>query len=419
MGKGLRLYNTLTKKKEPFRPERKSRVRMFTCGPSVYQPSHIGNYRTFIAEDILHRYLEYRDYRVNRVMNLTDVEDKALREARDRSMPLRDLTNENTHLFLDGARMLGVTIPAELHRASDNVEAAVDLIRRLLEKGHAYRHEGDIFFDPLTYDGFGKLFGLDMSRWPKKKRRFRQDTYPGNRWNMGDFILWHGACGRADEGEPVWDTAVGRGRPSWNIQDPAIISAHLGEKIDIAMGGVDNLYRHHDYTLAIMESLTGKRFARHWMHAELLTVNGQKMSKSRHNIVYLDDLLDRGYSPSAIRCFLVCGSYREKLDFTFERMSCSQGDLERTRERLDRLERVRRRKDRPDRKIQVRIKELELSFMERMDDDLDVSGAVSALDETLDYLVAMNKEGRFGEREARQLRQTVTEIDSVLNILRC
>ncbi len=413
----LRLYNTLTRRRERFRSHREKHVRMFTCGPSVYQPAHIGNYRTFIAEDILHRYLEFKKYRVGRVMNLTDVEDKAIQEARSRGMSLRDLTDENTHLFLEGARTLGITIPSELPRASENVEEAVALIRRLLEKDYAYRHDGDIFFDPLKYRGFGRLYGLDMSRWPKKKRRFRQDTYPGNRWNLGDFILWHGARDGGSEAEPVWDTPIGRGRPSWNIQDPAIISAHLGESIDIAMGGADNLYRHHDYTLAVMESLSGKRFARHWLHAELLFVHGEKMSKSRNNIVYLDDLLDRGYSPAAVRCFLMCGSYREPLNFTPEKMSCTQGDLARTRQRLERLMNVRRRRGKTDRDVRDRIERIERSFVDRMDDDLDVAGAVSALDEALDDLTALDQDGRFGEREARLLRQAITRIDSVLNVL--
>ena len=179
--------------------------------------------------------------------------------------------------------------------------SAVDLIERLIDRGHAYRHKDEVFFDPLTYEGFGRLYGLEMDCWPERKIRFRRDTYPGHRWNRGDFILWHKRA-KAD-GDIWWDSAIGQGRPAWNIQDAAMIVKHHGFEIDIHTGGIDNLYRHHDYTLAIMESASGKRFCPWWLHGGHLLVDGKKMSKTKGNVTYVDDLIKKRVQPPAHSLF--------------------------------------------------------------------------------------------------------------------
>lgn len=306
----LKLYNTMSRKKEVFKPLEEKKVKMFTCGPSIYQRPHIGNFRSFLYEDVLHRYLEYLGYDVERVLNFTDVEDKAIAEAKKRGTTLTEVTNRAADKFFEDAKFLRVKPPTHNPRSSTTIDQAVHLIKVLLEKGYAYWHEGDVFYDPLEFKGFGKLYGLDMSRWPKKKRRFRKDTYTGTRWNLGDFILWHGY----KEGDEVyWGTEIGRGRPAWNIQDAAIATKYLGFEMDISCGGVDNLYRHHDYTIAVAEAVSGREYARYWLHGEHLLVDGKKMSKSRGNIVYPDSLLEQGYSPEHIRCYLICGHYRKKM----------------------------------------------------------------------------------------------------------
>ena len=209
--------------------------------------------------------------------------------------------------------LLRLKLPDPIPRSSTSVDQAVKLIRVLLDKGFAYRHENNIFFDPLKFKGFGKLSRLDMSRWPKEKRRFRRDTYPGRRWNLGDFILWHGYR----EGDAVfWDTEIGRGRPSWNIQDPAMVTKHLGYTIDISCGGIDNLYRHHDYNIAVIEAASGEEFARYWIHGEHLLVNGKKMSKSLGNIIYPDDLVANGKTGQHLRFYLMYRHHRKRLNFT-------------------------------------------------------------------------------------------------------
>jgi len=221
----LQLYNTLTRMKEPFTPREPGIVRFFTCGPSIYQPPHLGNYRTFLYEDVLHRYLKYLWYRVDRVLPFTDVEDKAIAEAERRGISLQDLTDAVAARFHEEARMLRIHPPTYNPRSSTTVEEAVAIIQALLDKGFAYRDGRDIFFEPMKYRGFGRLARIDLSRWPEKRRRFRKDTYPGVRWNYGDFILWHGER-KGDTA--VWETPVGRGRPSWNVQDPATILPFLG-----------------------------------------------------------------------------------------------------------------------------------------------------------------------------------------------
>jgi cysteinyl-tRNA synthetase len=318
----LRFYNTLTRKVEPFKPRKDMKVEMYTCGPSTYQRAHIGNYRTFLFEDVLQRYLEYLGYNVTRLITLTDVEDKAIREAKKENLSLGELTKRNEEEFFRDFELLKIKIPSYTVRASTVVDQAAALIKTLVEKGLAYwhRHEGteNAYFDPLKFEGFGKVAHLDMSKWPRRKRRFHKDTYPGTPWNRGDFVLWHG-CKKGDS--VCWETEIGTGRPAWNIQDAAMVTKHLGFTIDVACGGVDNLVRHHDYTLAVAEGVSGKEFAKYWLHGAHLFVDGKKMSKSRGNVYYPEDLLAKGFRNDHLRFFLIYGQYRKKLNFTWEKLA--------------------------------------------------------------------------------------------------
>jgi cysteinyl-tRNA synthetase len=407
----LHLFNTLSRKKEIFRSGKKEKVKMFTCGPSTYSRAHVGNYRTFLYEDILQNYLEKGGWEVDRMMNLTDVEDKAIAEAREQGVDLGELTGNVERKFLEEARMLGIRVPDFLPRASECVGEAANLIKTLLEKGHAYWHGRDVFFDPLTVEGFGRLYGLDMDRWPKKKKRFRKDTYPGQRWNLGDFILWHGS----NDDEISWETDIGEGRPSWNIQDPAMIARYLGTRIDIACGGIDNLYRHHDYTLAVMESAFKKPFARYWLHGEHVLADGKKMSKSKGNITYLEDLVRRGYGPRYVRFFLIYGHYRRTLDLTEAAVEKTTGMLFAFKNMVHRLLEVTSARTYPDAREGVRV--LGRVFRERMNDDLDVKGAFDALREGMIRLMSLYEQERFGGKDAAALRGQLEDIDGVLQVL--
>jgi cysteinyl-tRNA synthetase len=406
----LRIYNTMTRRKEVFRPLDPPVVKFFTCGPSVYLPPHLGNHRTFLYEDILGRYLVFLGYRVERVLPFTDVEDKAIARAEKEGVSLADLTARVAEEFYREACLLRMLPPTWNPRSSTTVEYAVELIERLLEKGVAYRHGPDIFFDPLKFPGFGKLFRLDMARWPEEKRRFRKDTYPGIQWNYGDFILWHGA--RTGD-TVVWETRIGPGRPSWNVQDPAMALPHLGNAIDIHAGGIDNLWRHHDYNLAIMESLTGREYARYWMHGEHLLLDGKKMSKSRGNIIHLSDLLAKGYSTEEVRFFLTYGHYRERMNMTLERLEAVKGVLGELRALAGQIgEGAGEASPGPD--PAAGIGQI---FRDRMDDDLDVKGAVDGILGSLRELAVREAGGRLPQGEAMAALGALHRIDAVLQVI--
>ena len=410
----LALYNSLTKKLEVFQPLENRNVKMYTCGPSIYRLPHIGNYRTFLFEDVLHRYLEYLGYNVERVLNITDVEDKAIAEAEKGHVSAKELTERNIKIFLEELKNLRAKTPDYLPRSSTSVDQAVRLIEVLLEKGYAYWYKGNVYYDPLKFKGFGKLYGLDMSKWPKKKRRFHKDTYAGNRWNRGDFILWHGY----KEGDKVyWETNIGKGRPAWNIQDPAMATQHLGFKADICCGGIDNIIRHHDYVIAVVEGVTDEPFAHYWLHAAHLYVDGKKMSKSRGNIIYPRDLLKQGHQWRHIRFFLIYGHYRRRLNFTFAKYT-------QVCERLDKLRQMVKNligHESTTQKSGVRTKKLvaklTVDFEENMNNDLHVKDAFDTLFNTVSKLVGLKDKRRSSAEDSNEALARLKAIDKVLQVI--
>jgi cysteinyl-tRNA synthetase len=403
----LRLFNSYSKKVEKFRPVNKKLVTIFTCGPSVYQRSHIGNLRTFLFEDVLVRYLEYSGYKVKRGMNFTDLEDKAIREALNKNMTMRDLTRANMKSFISEMKLLRMKAPDYLPVASEHVDEMALIIGQLVSEGHAYWYEGNVYYDPLTFDGFGKLYGLDMSSWPEKKKRFHQDTYPGIQWNRGDFILWHGYR----PGDPFFrETPVGKGRPSWNVQDPALVSLHFDETLSIYCGGIDNLFRHHDYSISILESVKPYPMARFWLHCHHLVVRGQKMSKSRGNIYYTDTLSKLGYTAEEIRFFLIYGHYRKQLSYSDRAM---QRVAERLRDLRKIVKGIQKRAGRGHREDSAVSKTLLRMFTSHMDNDLDVKTAFNDLHRALTDIDT----DRLTKETAAGTIAVLKKIDSVLQVL--
>jgi cysteinyl-tRNA synthetase len=409
----LQLHNTLTQKIEPFQPQNDKQVKMYTCGPSTYQPAHIGNYRTFLFEDVLQRYLEYAGYKVTRLMTLTDVEDKAVAQAKKENLTVEQLTQKNEAVFFADFDLLKIKKPDFATRASSAVDQALKLIEELTKKGIAYNYtfEGakNIYFDPLKFEGFGKLSHLDMAKWPKEKRRFHKDTYPGTPWNMGDFVLWHGC----QPNDVCYESSFGLGRPAWNVQDAAIVTKHLGFSIDVACGGIDNLVRHHDYTLAIAEAVSGKMFSRFWLHGEHLLVENKKMSKSKGNVFYPKDLVAKGYSGQQIRFFLIYGHYREKLNFTWEKLAETTRKLESLKKMVTELQEENSQTSSPQ-TIDL-PREISSEFEEKMNCDLDVRGAFDCVYEKVVQLHAM-REGLSVE-DAGAVVQNLQRINSVLQCL--
>lgn len=402
----LKLFNTSGKKREVFRPVNGSLVTIFTCGPSVYQRSHIGNFRTFLFEDILVRYLLYSGYKVRRGMNFTDIEDKAIDEASKQKMSVRRLTDRNIREFIGEMELLRMRRPDYLPRASESVNEAVDIIEKLLEIGIAYRYKESIYFDPLKVRGFGRLYGLDMKRWPKRKRRFHKDTYPGVRWNLGDFILWHGyRKGDRD----YWDTPLGRGRPSWNVQDPAMVVRYFDETLSAYCGGADNLFRHHDYSMAILEAVRPFPMAAFWLHCQHLQVNGQKMSKSKGNIHYTDTVLKKGYGADELRFFLMYGHYRDILSYSDAAMETAALRLRELKRSVGRIKAKAGERGSGGKEAE-RIRAV---FAREMDNDLDVKKACDGLHDALSEVDI----GNLKRGEASGIIRALREIDEVLKVI--
>jgi cysteinyl-tRNA synthetase len=412
----LNVYNTLTRKTEPFKPREDMKVKMYTCGPSTYQRPHIGNYRTFLFEDMLQRYLEYLGYRVTRLITLTDVEDKALAQAKKEALSVEELTSQHEDRFFQDFKLLKIKVPDFTVRASTVVDQAAKLTAALLEKGLAYwhRHGGaeNAYFDPLKLKGFGKLAQLDVSKWPKKKRRFHKDTYPGTPWNRGDFILWHG-CRKGSSA--CWETEIGAGRPAWNIQDAAMVTKHLGFTVDVACGGVDNLVRHHDYTLAVAEGVSGMEFARYWLHGAHLFVDGKKMSKSKGNVHYPADLLAKGYKPEHVRFFLIYGQYRKKRNFTWKKLAETSRKLDTFKAMVQGLEKAEAASS--SEKANKLATSIVSRFEEGMDNDLDVKTAFDTLYTTVAALHKLMKQGKLSAREAKAAVSGLRRVNSVLQVI--
>jgi cysteinyl-tRNA synthetase len=405
------LVNSLSRTQEIFEPREQGHVKVFTCGPSIYRRPHLGNYRSFLYEDTLVRYLEYLGYQVERVINYTDVEDKAISEAEEAGKSVSELTEPIAKRFTDEAQLLRLKIPDYIPRSSTSVDQAVELIKHLMDRGMAYRADHHVFFNAERSRGFGALYGLDPRRWPQTRRRFSKDTYPGKRWNLGDFVLWHG---NVDSNQAVWETELGRGRPAWNVQDAAMITKHLGYQVDIACGGIDNIYRHHDYNIAVIEGASGTDYARYWLHGEHLFVDGQKMSKSLGNVVYPETLLDKGYSAEQIRFFLIYGYYRDRLNLTMEDLDESSRLLSALHEKLQAL-RNGSSAEEPTASAEP-VDSMLADFEAAMNDDMHVRRAVDSVIRHVDGLYQKHRDGDIDATTRSAFDAAVKRINAVLQV---
>lgn len=328
----IRLFNTLTRQLEPFQPIEQGRVRMYTCGLTVYDYGHIGNYRTFVSVDVLQRFLASEGYDVESVMNITDVDDKMIQRSREAGKPLREYAEIYTRAFLDDLGLLEIRQPRHLVKATDFVPDMVAWIQKLVESGHAYESEGSVYFRVSSFPGYGRLSGKDMSGL-QAGARVDVDEY--DKEEARDFVLWKAY----KEGEPYWESPWGKGRPGWHIEC-SVMSMHLlGESFDLHAGGTDLIFPHHENEIAQSEAVTGKPFVRYWLHTEFLLVNGEKMSKSKGNFFTLRDLMKQGHPPSAVRYLLASVPYRRQLNFTIEGLEQAASSVERLRAFRDRVQR--------------------------------------------------------------------------------
>src|ERR1039458_4362657 len=360
----LRFYNTLTQQVEPFAPLHDNTVRMYTCGPTVYNFVHIGNFRTFTFQDILRRWLRARGYKLDHVMNITDVEDKIIRNAAAEHKSLPEYTEKYTQAFLEDSAALRLERPERMVKATDHIKEMVHAIEELDERGYTYRSDGSVYYRISKFPEYGKLSHNDFSGI-RAGARVDSDEY--DKADARDFVLWKAP----KNDEPFWDSEIGPGRPGWHIECSVMALKYLGETIDIHAGGVDLIFPHHENEIAQSNSLTGKQFARFWMHAEFLMVEGQKMSKSLGNYFTLRDVLARGYEPEAIRYLLASTPYRKSLNFTFDGLKSAASAIDRLRNFKLRLETDRYPEGLNEGMVQ-RTAEAARAFSDGLNDDLNM-----------------------------------------------
>jgi cysteinyl-tRNA synthetase len=405
----LRFLNTLTQQVEEFAPARDNTVRMYTCGPTVYDYAHIGNFRTFTFLDILRRWLRASGYQLDHVMNITDVDDKIIQNAMAEHKELDQYTAVYTQAFLEDCQLLRMQKPERLVKATEHIAEMVNAIERLSEKGHTYVSDGSVYFRISSFPDYGKLSHTDF-QGIRAGARVDSDKYDKD--DARDFALWKAP----KEDEPFWPTSIGPGRPGWHIECSVMAIQYLGETLDIHAGGVDLVFPHHENEIAQSEALTGRPFARFWLHAEFLLVEGQKMSKSLGNFFTLRDIVERGYTPEAIRYLLSSVPYRKQLNFTFEGLKSAATAIERLRNFKLRLETA---KFAPGANIQIaeRTEEAATQFKAGLDDDLNTAEALAAMFEYIRHANIAMDSGEFLAGNTAAALDFLERFDSVFDVL--
>lgn len=409
----LKLYNTLSREKEMFVPLVPGEVRMYSCGPTVYNHPHIGNLRTFIWGDVLRRYLQFRGYRVTQVMNITDVEDKIIRNANAAGKDIDTYTAPYIDAFMNALATLRVKRADAYPRATEYIPQMVGLVEELTRRGHTYVVDGSTYFRVSTLPGYGKLSKVEIDT-SSEFSRIEADEY--EKESARDFVLWKSK----KEGEPSWQTALGEGRPGWHLECSAMSIGLLGETFDIHTGAVDLIFPHHENEIAQSEGATGKPFVRFWVHGEHLNIDQQKMSKSVGNIYTLTEIAEMGYEPLALRYALLSVPHRTKLNFTTQSLDDARNAIARIESFLFRLDGVAASGPHDaksgDGHADQLIGRMITDFEAAMDDDLNTAGAFAAIFTFIrDANIAMDA-GRISASDAEGMKTALAKIDPVLDI---
>ncbi len=406
----IRLHDTLTGETRPFRPLSEDLVRIYSCGPTVYGPAHIGNFRSFLFADLLVRHLRWRGHTVRWVMNITDIDDKIIRGAAAEGVGIDELADRHLHGFLADADALRMTRPDALPRATAHIDEMVALISTLLEREHAYRTaDGSIFFRIASWPSYGQLARLDPDQL-RVGERVEADEYGKD--DARDFVLWKGP----KPGEPSWETAIGPGRPGWHIECSAMSMAELGPSFDIHTGGVDLIFPHHEDEIAQSEAATGQPFVATWLHCAHLQMSGAKMAKSTGNIARVAGLLEGGVSPRALRYALIAVHYRSSLSHTDESLAAAGAAVERLDALVSALGSYR--EDRPhDTALPGILAAARAAFSDAMDDDLNVSEALAAVFELVRDLNRRLEARSLSTGDAGRALAVLRDLDRVLAVL--
>ncbi len=408
----LKFFNTLSGQLEEFRPLREGKVGIYFCGPTVWDYAHIGNFRSLgVFGDTLRRYLEYRGYEVTHVMNITDVEDRIIKFSKERGLSIDDYTARYIEALWEDFDALGCARPDIIPRATRHIPEMVEIIKRLEATGHAYSSEGSYYYRIKSFPEYGKLSHMNFAgNIVGASERVETDKY--EKEDARDFALWKGA---EPDDDPAWDTEIGRGRPGWHIECSAMAMKYLGETFDIHAGGVDLIFPHHENEIAQSEGATGKEFARYWLHAQHLKVEGETMSKTTGNFFTFRDLLAKGFDPVAIRYLLLSVPYRKPLNFTFEALRGAAKTVESLRDFRSRLARTRTEAGSNPELRSAAARALE-EFEAGMDDDLNTAVALAAVHSlSREVNRALDTCGVRAD-DQRDILELVARFDSVLNI---
>ena len=405
----IRFRNTLSGRLEPFEPLEPGHVRVYSCGLTVYGPAHVGNFRAFLFDDLLVRYLRFRGFRVTWVMNVTDVDDKIINRAIREGVPIGELAEQYRRMFIEDGRTLRMTDPDITPLATEHVPEMVELIERLLEKGHAYRgDDGSIFFRIASWPSYGVLARLDPTR-QQVTERVLDDEYGKD--DVRDFALWKGP----KPGEPSWETAIGPGRPGWHIECSAMSMRYLGKTFDIHTGGVDLIFPHHEDEIAQSEAATGQPFVRFWMHNEHLRMSGRKMAKREGNIATPSDVYATGVAPRALRYALLAGHYREPLEFGDEPLAAASSAVERLSTALAALDAYEA--DHPDDPaLRDMLETTREEFTTALDDDLNTPAAFAAVFEVVRELNRRIAARTLSTADARAGAALIRDLDRVMAV---
>ena len=377
----LVLYDTLTRSKRPFEPIDPGRVRLYVCGPTVYADPHIGNFRTFLVGDILRRWLEYRNYDVFHVMNITDIEDKTIRDSGAEGVPLKEFTERYITSFMRGLDILNIRRATTYPKATAYIPQMIEFVKELEDKGYAYKASDGVYFDIDKFSGYGKLSLVDTSK-VKTTERMADDEY--DKEDANDFVLWKSSTPEEIDREICYDSPWGLGRPGWHIECSVMTRSLLGDQLDIHAGGEDLAFPHHENEIAQTESLTGKQFVNYWLHVRMLMINGRTMSKSKGNYISFEEVLSK-YSVNAFRYFYMGVHYRRPLDYTDSAMQSAESSVKRLENTLDLIEDAMRKDDsnldfgEREAALLKGVNTHQKAFEDAMDDDLDTHGALDAL----------------------------------------
>lgn len=411
----LNLYHTASRKQEPFPAEEKKSIKVYACGPTVYNYAHIGNLRTYIFEDLLLKTLRFLGYQVHHVMNLTDVEDKTIRSANAEGIALAEYTKRYINAFFEDLEALHIQRADETPRATDYIPSMIRMIETLIAKGHAYKDaKGNVYFKIASFKRYGALSNLNLDELKVGASNRLDDEY--DKESLSDFVLWK-AYDEQRDGPVHWESPFGRGRPGWHIECSTMAVDTLGETLDLHVGGEDNIFPHHENEIAQSECCTEKPFARHWTHASHLIVDGKKMSKSLGNFYTLRDLLDKGYSGRAVRFALISTHYRSQLNFTFEGLDAAKNALCRMDDFVDRMRSTTRESSKKSVAVHTTLEKSLQAFTSALTDDLNISSALAVLFELIREGNRLADEQALSKSDCEQVLSLLQSMDQVLGLI--